>query len=220
MSPNRSRSAMRLLPVLALPIAGLVLGQSASAAPPSTTPDNSAPPGSLPEGYVQLVDDTGFLTVLVPDTWAEIDTAPDVNDDGSPRPYIFSSGVDPQTFNDTFASGLLYVATPYEADPEAVITNGGLTSGCETTTVEPYEDPIFTGFVQVGENCGEGGGTWNMIVASPEDQSFTALVQLQIETPDDQEAFDMALNTFTYAGDPSVDPALMVPSVPGSSVPG
>ncbi len=220
MSPIRSRHALRLLPVLALPVAALVLGQSASASVPPTAPDGSGPVASLPEGYVRLVDDTGYLTVVVPNTWTTVDTAAAVHDDGTPVQNIFGSGADFQIFNDTFASGVLYTALPYTDDPEATITAGGLTAGCETIEVLPYENPVFTGFVQVGENCGEGGGTWNMIVASPEDQSFTAQVVLQIESADDQEAFDIVLQSFTYAGDPTVDPSIMVPSAPSSSVPG
>lgn len=220
MSPIRSQHALRVLPVLVLPVAALVIGQSVSATGPSTAPVDSAPVGSLPEGYVRLVDDTGLITVVAPDTWTTVDTAPAANEDGSARPYIFAAGVGLQAFNDTFASGVLYWAVPYEADPEAAITATGLTAGCESIEVEPYEDPVFTGFVQVGENCGADGGTWNMIVASPADQSFTAIVQLQIESDDDQEAFDGVLASFTYAGDPTVPAEIMVPSVPGSSVPG
>jgi len=245
MSPIRSRHALRLLPVLALPVAALVLGQSASASVPPTAPDDSGPVASLPEGYVRLVDDTGSITVVVPQTWSTIATASAENTDGSAQPTIFASGVDRETFDTTFASGVVYVAIPYTDDPQTVIDAGGLTQGCETigsseTVVEgtvpvdsdstdvavegpglePYEDPIFTGLVQVGENCGESAGTWNMIVASPADQSFTAVIQLQIESDDDQEAFDTVLQSFTYAGDPTVDPSTMVPSAPSSSVPG
>ena len=213
-----SRRSLRLLPILALPVAALAVGQAASAS--TVPPDGTIE--TLPEGYVRLVDDTSFLTVVVPDTWTVVDPAPSANDDGSPQPWILASTVELDEFNETFTSGVLYRAVPYQADPEAIATDGGLTSGCETLEVQPYEDPIFTGFVQVGTNCGEGGGTWNMIVASPEDQSFTAVVQVQIETTDEQEAFDIVLESFTYAGDPSVTPDMMVPasSVPGSSVPG
>jgi serine protease Do len=214
-----SRRSLRLLPVLALPFAALAVGEAASA---STVPPDSTAAEPAPAGYVRLVDDTGFITVVVPPEWSVIETAPSANDDGSPQPWIFAATVGLDEFNDTFASGVLYRAVPYQADPEAIATDGGLTGGCETLEVQPYSDPIFTGFVQVGTNCGEGGGTWNMIVASPEDQSFTAVVQVQIETPDDQLAFDWVLKSFTYAGDPTVTPDMMVPSssVPGSSVPG
>jgi hypothetical protein len=220
MSPTRSRRSLRLLPVLALPVAVLALGESASASTPPTGPDGSDSAGSIPAGYVRLVDDTGFLTVIVPETWDQVETAPVEGSDASP-PWILASSVDLDEFNATFTSGVLYYGAPYESDPEAVIEGGGLSAGCETIEVEPYEDPIFTGFVQVGTNCGEDGGTWNMIAASPADQSFTAIVQLQISSDDEQEAFDIVLASFTYAGDPTVDPGMLVPSsAPDGSTPG
>lgn len=217
-----SRRSLRLLPILALPVVALAAGSSASASTaPPTTPDAEAP-ATLPEGYVRLVDDTAFLTVVVPETWTVIETAPSANDDGSPQPWIFASAVERTEFNETFASGVFYLATPFQADTETFLASSGLSSGCETIEIQPYSDPIFTGFVQVGTNCGPGGGTWNMIAASPEDQSFTAVVQVQIATPDEQADFDAVLASFTYAGDPTVPPGMMVPSptVPGSSVPG
>lgn len=239
MIPHRPRPRAHLLCLLTLPLAALAVGGTASAsAPPSTPPTtvgpapsttppaSSAPDGSAPEelplGFVRLIDDTGLITVVVPETWTETDTAPIVGADGSPQPLIFAATVGIEEFNTTFASGMAYTATPYEADPEALIARRGLSAGCETIEVEPYEDPIFTGFVQVGRNCGESRGTWNMVVASPQDQSFTAIVQLQIESPEQQRDFDVVLESFTYAGDPTLPPGMLVPppSVPGSSLPG
>ena len=216
------RRSLRLLPILVLPVVALAVGSSASASTvPPTTPDAAAPE-ALPDGYVRLVDDTASLTVVVPDTWTVVDTAPSANDDGSPQPWIYASAAERTEFNETFASGVLYIAAPYEADPETFLADSGLSGGCESIEVQPYSDPIFTGFVQVGTNCGPDGGSWNMIAASPEDESFTAVVQLQIATPDEQADFDAVLASFTYAGDPTVPPDMMVPSpsVPGSSVPG
>ena len=250
MLPRLSRRSLRLLPILALPIAALAAGDAASASttppppppgdaasaptlppppvdasaatPPSSAPTSDAAVEELPEGYVRLVDDTGFLTVVVPEAWAVVDTALSANAGDSPQAGLFASVAELTEFNDTFASGVLYLAAPYEADPEAFLAGSGLSAGCETIEVQPYSDPIFTGSVQVGTNCGTDGGSWNMIVASPQDQSFTAIVQLQISSSDEQEAFDIVLQSFTYAGDPTVPPGMMVPSssVPGSSVPG
>ena len=70
------RRSLRLLPILILPVAALAVGSAASASTePPTTPDASDP-AALPEGYVRLVDDTGFLTVVVPETWTTVDTVP------------------------------------------------------------------------------------------------------------------------------------------------
>src|SRR5687767_571189 len=92
------RALLGLAPLVAVPLA-LVAGTAGAAAPPSSPPpsapdDTTAPPpGSpsdaappaagqtVPEGYVELVDDTGLLTVVVPDTWTDVDTVPAANDD-------------------------------------------------------------------------------------------------------------------------------------------
>lgn len=237
MSPTRTRQTCRVLPAFAMAVlAALSASQPVSASAPPTEPVDSTPSGSeatdpapvdstsfdaLPEGYVRLVDDTGFLTVVVPDTWTDVKTTPVVNEaDGSEQPYI-AAAPDIAEFEGTFdVPGVAYVALPFTADPESVITESGLEAGCDTIEVQPYEDPIFTGSVQVGTNCGAGGGTWNMIVASPADESFTALVQLQTASAADQEAFDVVLGSFTYAGDPTVPAGALTPSsVPGDSEP-
>lgn len=212
--------------VLAAGSAGAISAAPPSSPPPSVPDDQTAPPPggaidtvppvageTVPKDYVQLVDDTGILTVAVPDTWTDVDTAPGTNDDGSPRPWI-SAAPDFEQFQETFdVPGVLYTAFPYEADPQVLIDEYGLTQGCESIDVEPYDDGAFTGLVQVGTSCGTNGdATWNMIAASPADSSFTALVQLQAATAADQEAFDTVLRTFSYS------PA--GPSIPGSSVPG
>lgn len=182
---------------------------------------DSAPPVSLPEGYVNLVDDTSYLTVAVPAEWSDIDTTPLAGESG-PTLARIAAAPDINQFEETFeVPGVTYVATPFTADPQSIIDSSGLTGGCETIEVEDYSGPIFTGLVQVGENCGDDGGTWNMIVASPADETFTAVVQVQTSSADDQEAFDIVLQSFTYSGDPSMPAGVLTGTSPtGSSVPG
>jgi len=210
MSPTRTRRALSALPVIALATLAATASESVSASTPPTVPTGSAPMdatsgGSLPPGYVRIVDDTGNITVVVPETWSDVETAPVTNEsDGSAQPMI-AAAPDIEQYQTTFdVAGVRYTAIPFTADPEAVITRAGLEAGCETVEVEPYEDAVFTGSVQVGTNCGPGGGVWNMIVASPADESFTAVVQVQTASDADQEAFDIVLASFTYAGDPTV----------------
>jgi serine protease Do len=175
------------------------------------------PSSALPEGYVWLTDDTGAITVAVPDTWTDIDTTPETDETGAPAPRI-AAAPDLEEFRATFdVPGVEYIAAPYVEDPEATIEEVGLTSGCAEVVVEPYEDPVFTGFVQVGTECGATGeATWNFVVASPEDHSFTAFVQVQTATAADDEALQIVLDSFNIA------PAGAVPgtSVPSTSVPG
>jgi hypothetical protein len=224
------RASRFVIPVIAL--AGVLAASQAAGAttepptsPPDTEPAGTEPAGtdaatagseapvvSLPDGYVWLVDDTGSITVAVPDTWTDIDTTPQAGSEGQPMPHI-AAAPDLAAFREDFdVPGVEFIAAPYIEDQEATIEEFGLERGCAETTVEPYEDPVFTGFVEVGTECGDSGeATWNFIVASPADNSFTALVQVQAATEADLEALQWVLDTFDTA------PA---GGVPGSTVPG
>ena len=87
----------------------------------------SSEPKPIPAGYTPLVDDTGSIVVAVPASWTEVDLAPAVNEDHSPRPTI---GASPNlaSFIDTFDTpGMLYAAFPFELNPFNLIEEYGLT---------------------------------------------------------------------------------------------
>jgi hypothetical protein len=168
----------------------------------------SSEPTPIPEGYTVLVDDTGLIAVAVPETWTEVDTAPAANDDGTPRPSIAASP-NIQSFLTTFDTpGVWYAAFPFAPDPLVLIDSNGLNRGCETIEVKEYSDPVFVGVVQVGTNCGPQAMTWNMVVASPPNDAFTAVVQVQTTSAEELETVRLTFNV-TPDG-----------TMPGSSVPG
>lgn len=217
MTPSSVQRVRRILAASIAPAALLVVAvQSAAAALP---PDNESAlrsPPQVPDGYVQLVDDTNTIAVVVPTTWSDVDTAPDVNDDGSPRPYI-SAAPDFEQFQSGFdVPGVLFAAFTFESDPQVLIDLYGLSAGCQAFEVQPYQDPVFIGLVQIGTNCGSAGAaTWNMIIASPADRSFTAVVQLQSATAADQAAFDVVLDTFNSVA-PGAEAPVPAPTEPSA----
>ncbi|CAN5771276.1 hypothetical protein BH24ACT5_BH24ACT5_07750 [soil metagenome] len=198
-------------------------GSAAFASAPPTTPPaapTGAPPADetgLPPGYQRLVDDTGALQVDVPATWIDIDTAPGSLDDGTVIPWI-EAAPDRQSFEDTFDTpGVLYVAYPYTADPQELIDEYGLTGGCSDLGVEPYDDGVFAGLVQVGSTCGSAGtASWNMVSASPADQSMTVMVQVHTASVADQDAFDTVLDSFNLT---STTTTPVGPTTPGNTIP-
>ena len=130
MTMPRTRLGRSLVALVALPIAVATATGTAGA---------SAPP-TLPPGYVVLEDDTGLLTVAVPDTWTDIDTAPGSTADG-PVPWI-SASPDLESFESTFdVPGMRYVAVPFTADPSSLTVDFGLPDGaCTDLEVVPYDD--------------------------------------------------------------------------------
>ncbi len=207
-TPRTRRGRRFLLPVLAIPVALGVTSTAGAATPPS-----------VPPGYVQLVDDTGTITVAVPETWVDIDTAPGTNEDGTPQPWI-SAAPDYEAFRTTLtASGFQYFAAPYTADPESLVEEYGMPEGaCDTLEVSPYDDGVFVGVAQLGESCGETGETtWVLVLASPPDQAHTAVLQIQSATAADDEAVVTILDTFNRTADLGAPGSTVAGSTPQST---
>lgn len=230
-----SRPTHRLLaPLVVLVPAALAFSGPATyaSAPPTSPPDTepidaSAPVESVPAGYVQLIDDTGLLTIVVPEAWSDVDPVPAEDVNGDPQPWLAAS-TDIDEFLQSFdASGALFTALAYDPDPLFLIDQQGLPEGCAEFVVEPYDDSEFVGLVQLGTGCGENGeASWTLVVANPADQSFTAMVQLQSATSADAEAIRVALESFSTTVDTSGPPETSGPdtggpdsSAPASSVP-
>ena len=181
----------------------------------------SAVPPTLPPGFVTLTDDLGRISVSVPGTWTDIDTAPAADDAGGARPFI-AAAPNIDSFVNTFDTpGVRYIAFGYAPDPQTLVTEYGLEAGCVSIAVQPYTDGTFTGVVQVGTECGSGLATWNMVVASPADLSFTAVVQVQTASPADQQALDVVLASFNVASGtaPSATPLPGPATVPVAPLP-
>ena len=126
------------------------------------------------------------------------------------------------SFVNTFDTpGVRYIAFAYAPDPQTLVTEYGLEAGCASIAVQPYTDGTFTGVVQVGTECGSGLATWNMVVASPADLSFTAVVQVQTASPVDQQALDVVLASFNVASGtaPSATPLPGPATVPVAPLP-
>ena len=73
------RTTTRFALAVGLPVAVLAAGHSALAATPLTPP--TEPPSfdlgvTIPADFVTLTDDTGTITVDVPSTWTDVNTAP------------------------------------------------------------------------------------------------------------------------------------------------
>jgi len=164
-------------------------GPAVATAPPTSVPAGSVPPDdsgpstiaspsapstphvpvpSIPEGFVPLVDDTGLLTMAVPETWTDVDPVPAEDVDGQPQPWLAAS-TDIETFLRSFdASGALFVAFAYDPDPQNLIDQFSLLDGCAEFAVDAYDDGRFNGLVQLGTGCGnDGDASWTLVVANP-----------------------------------------------------
>lgn len=178
----------------------LVLAASSLATPAAaTTPGSSLPAEDgfvVPDGYSTLVDDTDHITVAVPDTWTDVDTA-ETTIDGGRVPYIGAS-TDRQAYLDTFGvPGVVMIAVPYTADPNTILDDYTNTEGCTGDTIAPYDDGAYAGLQRTWTGCGPAGqADVHSIAASPADRQFTLYVQVQITGPQDDRVLDVILDSF------------------------
>lgn len=150
-------------------------------------------------GYETVVDDTGALTVDVPAEWSDRVTSPLILDDGSQIPFIEAS-TDIAALDTSYAvPGLIYAAIPgSDGDIDGTIAQFAPGEGeCTTDNgISDYDDGLFTGRYGYWSGC--GGGTTEMVVlvAVPEDASYTAVLGVQILSDADWAALDQAFATF------------------------
>lgn len=175
----------------------------------ATSPTSTASPVT-PDVFVVIADDTGLLNVEVPATWTDVDTRPIAADDGSVRPSITAAPNWDDFVSRFDAPGLIYSAFPFTADPESIFTRFAFDGYCRDGGRTPYSDGAFVGEEQAWTACDGTVAELRVVVADPPDNSFTALIVVQIPTPADLPTYDHILQTFN--ADPTVDmPTATVP---------
>jgi hypothetical protein len=189
--------ATKLAVAVGLPVAVLIAAsQSAAAVSPPTEPPRTEQGAPIPADFVPLTDDTGTITVMVPGSWTDVSTA-----QVGVIPTIEAS-TDREAYNATFdVAGVTYRAAPFGDDTEAAAREYGLSGGCVNEAIEPYDDGVFVGSHLIYTECGGEGSTaeFHVVAANPPDQSFTALLRIQITGPDETPILEGILDTFNVA---------------------
>jgi hypothetical protein len=186
----------------------------------STTVSSSTTTGPA-SGSVTILDDTGAISLAAPAAWDDVDPTPDFDGDQE-IPYIEVS-TDRSRFlagDETHSvPGVLYRASPYIADTQAELATFNETN-CSDGGIAQYADGVFTGHLRTYTECGGTAARMYLLMASPADHSFTAIVIVQlVETGAAADAdLHTVLDSFNY------DPAVMAtypfgetPAVPGGA---
>jgi hypothetical protein len=150
---------------------------------------------SPPTDFVTLTDDTGTISVDVPSSWVDVDTAP-----LGEFPQIEATPYR-QAYYDTFAvPGVTYRAIHFTPDTESLVHNFATPDGCADETVEPYDDGTFAGSHLVDSGCGSfGTAEYHVIVASPAGEALTAVVVVQITGAHERPILERILDSFNVA---------------------
>jgi hypothetical protein len=149
----------------------------------SSTTTSTAPAATTtaPLDTVQVVNNSGLLTVYVPSSWTDIETVGTINNDGSYRPTIVA-GPDLYEFAGGFAGpGMRVSALPPLVDPATVLANAWKPDDCGSSGETSFDNRQFTGLSESWSGCAGGTMDVMIIAARPPDGSFNLYAKVQAE---------------------------------------
>jgi serine protease Do len=151
-------------------------------------------------GYRTISDDTGIISVEVPNEWGDIDGRPFDYEGNQIADLIVSSSV--QGFNETWTTpGARISASTDLARSQNEITlldllSEGFDEACVAEGRFDYEDVLYTGVYDLFTDCGGEGVTYVIVGAVNADRTSVIGVQVQVVDTRDLEALDRILNSF------------------------
>lgn len=227
----RCRRLAVAIPLLATAVAAVATGPAGATTVPPTPPASTLPGDPAPAqgtdsdiaaDFVQLIDDTGALSVAVPPAWVDVDTTPGTNDDGTTMPWI-SASTDFGAYRETFdVSGMVFLGVTYTTDLQSWIDRLGQPDGCQTKSTDAYDDGAFQGLAATFDGCGTTGEATFLLIAAnvADDETRTYVLQVQTATPADAAFVSPILASFNAVGITSTAGAEGdVVTQPGASIP-
>jgi serine protease Do len=151
--------------------------------------------------YVEVVDDTGTLTMEVPTAWAaDVDGSPLLYDDGSFLAASIAAASDLDGFYTTYATpGVLFNAVENEgeaSDMDTLLTDLSGNYDCIYDGRYEYDDGVYIGLYDLYLDCGNAGSVLIELVAEPSSQQYFTYLLIQAISDADLDALDHILSTF------------------------
>ena len=152
--------------------------------------------------FHSVTDDSGVLTVDVPDVWMEVDGTPWFTDEPFAPSITVARSLD-GFLNGWTAPGLFFGVsgelaelTGVEGLLDQIRELFSLDEACEFVGRYPYQDPFYGGQFDQFEGCGGEDVIYISLAALPEDGSFIISVQVQLRAQEDAGVLDRVLDSF------------------------
>lgn len=154
------------------------------------------------DSYVTVEDDSGAITMEVPEAWDAVDGSLWLDDDGT----VLGAQLSAEPSGDEARPFVSFLATPISepADVGEVLDAFAEDYGTTCATAEErsdYEDGLYTGLYDYYTGCGDADEVIFVVAAMPEEQNFLVMVVVQALTEADLSAADRIFDTFKVIGE-------------------
>lgn len=150
------------------------------------------------DGYTTVFDDSGLLSVSVPDEWSDVDgTGWYV--DGEWFGYAVSASPDLYGFESTWTTPGVFFGVARElagTDPVELLELRAWYDQCTHLGRDVYSDPFYDGWYDLWGDCGGTSTSFVVIAALPPSGDHMVLVEAQLVDDPDFTALDEILATF------------------------
>lgn len=164
----------------------------------NTAPSDSGEPSGGYSGYTAINDDSGVLTVEVPNEWRDVDgSAWTVENDVIG--WSVTAAPDINGFQTTWTTpGMFFGASTQLTDysQDELLDFFDYSESCTNGGRDSYEDALYTGSYDLWQNCGDTDTLFVVVSAKPESGDYSIVVSIQVVTDADLAALDQILNTF------------------------
>ncbi len=154
------------------------------------------------DSYVTVEDESGAITMEVPEAWDAVDGSLWLDDNGD----VLGAQLSAEPSGEGARPFVSFLATPISEalDIDNVLDTFAADYGeiCATTEERSeYEDGLYTGKYDYYTGCGDADEVVFVIAAMPEEQNFLVLVVVQALTEADLSAADRIFDTFKVVGE-------------------
>ena len=98
-------------------------------------------------------------------------------------------------------AGMLYVATKNDVPDIDSLFPVFVREGCTAEEIADYDDGVFKGRFQTFSQCAGTDSFYTVIIAKPPEENYTAVVEVQVPTAEDQPALEQIEKSFTANAD-------------------
>ena len=153
--------------------------------------------GGTYTNYVSITDDSGLLTLDVPAEWRDVDGS-GWEVDGEVIGLSVTAAPNINDFYNTWTTpGVTFNATDQlDYTVDELLDAFDFSGDCIPNERTEYSDAVYAGKYDVWSGCGGTDTLLVVLVAEPADQSYLALITVQVVTDADLDALDTIFNTF------------------------
>ena len=139
----------------------------------------------------------------VPVEWSDVDGTPWIFNDEEVGPSLnASTSIDDYYDTWTTPGAFLAASASLRAtyDPAAFLDEFDLSDGCVYDGRFDYSDELYSGAYDSYSDCDGTGSRFIVMVVEPAAQDALILLQAQLPTAADEEAFNQILSSFVFLG--------------------